>query len=65
MNVVARSVSENRGTERLVRDCALIGRMMDLTRPPVRQRLEAELGDRFARLLLIGLRRGTTVNNGM
>jgi len=38
--------------------------MVDLDRPPVRQRLEAELGDRFARLLLIGLRRGTTGNMG-
>jgi hypothetical protein len=38
--------------------------MVDLDRPPARQRLEAELGDRFARLLLTGLRRGTTRNNG-
>jgi hypothetical protein len=38
--------------------------MVDLDRPPARQRLELELGDRFARLLLIRLRRGTPGNNG-
>jgi hypothetical protein len=38
--------------------------MVDLDRPPARQRLEFELGDRFTRLLLSGLRRGTTGSNG-
>jgi hypothetical protein len=64
MNVFARSASESRGTERLLRDCAFVGRLVDADRPPARQRLELELGDRFARLLLIGLRRRTTGNNG-
>jgi hypothetical protein len=38
--------------------------MVDLDRPPARQRLELELGGRFTRLLLIGLRLGTTGSNG-
>jgi hypothetical protein len=37
--------------------------MVDLDRPPAWQRLELELGDRFARRLLAGLRRGTTGTN--
>jgi hypothetical protein len=37
--------------------------MVDLDRPPARRRLELELGDRLARLL-IGPRRGTIGNNG-
>jgi hypothetical protein len=38
--------------------------MVDIDRPPARQRLELELGDRFARLLLTGLRGGATGNKG-
>jgi hypothetical protein len=38
--------------------------MVDLDRPPARQRLELELGDRFARVLLTGLRGGSTGNTG-
>lgn len=51
------SGSENRGTERLLRDCALVGRMLGTERAPARRRLEQKLGERFARQLVLGLRR--------
>jgi hypothetical protein len=33
-----------RGTERLLHDCALVGRMLDRDRPSARRRLERRLG---------------------
>jgi hypothetical protein len=41
-----------RGTARLLRDCALFGRLFALDRPPARRRLELELGERLAQLIL-------------
>ena len=60
----AGSSSERRGTERLLRDCALVGRMVDIERPTAKDRLEAELGDRLARRLVAAIRRRLNRANG-
>jgi len=57
---VPRSKTESRGTERLLRDCASVGRMTANDRPHARWRLERELGPRFARQLVAGLVRKTS-----
>ena len=49
------STSE-RGSQRLLWDCATIGRSLETDRPSARGRLEAELGEDLSRLLLVTLR---------
>jgi hypothetical protein len=56
---------QHRGTERLLRDCALVGRMLDGGRTPARRRLERQLGEQFARRLVYGLRRRPELDNGV
>ncbi len=46
-----------RGERRLLADCAALERLEE-TRPPVRHRLVAEVGDRLADLLVFALARG-------
>jgi hypothetical protein len=53
--VISRSSSE-RGSERLLWDCATIGRSLAVERPSARARLDAELGEELPRLLLVTLR---------
>lgn len=57
--------SQQRGTERLLRDCALVGRMLETPRAPARQRLERELGHKLTRRLVHGLRRRPQLDNGV
>lgn len=54
----------NRGTERLLRDCALVGRMLETKRAPARRRLERKVGALLARQLVRGLRRRPQLDNG-
>ncbi len=61
----ARSLSDSRGTERLLRDCALVGRMLAAERAPALRRLELELGEDLARRLVYGLRRRPQAGNGI
>ncbi|HST26602.1 MAG TPA: hypothetical protein VLJ76_11485 [Gaiellaceae bacterium] len=49
--MAARSDKESRGTERLLRDCAVLGRLVAAGRPAARVRLDRELGARLAREL--------------
>ena len=64
VSVYTPSASERRGTERLLRDCALVGRMVDLERPPAWHRLEVELGDRLAGQLVAAMRTRLNRDNG-
>ena len=50
-----RSTSQ-RGGERLLWDCATVGRSLEIDRPSARVRLDAELGEDLSRLLLATLR---------
>ena len=54
--VTSSSRTSSRGSERLLWDCATIGRMADPDHTPARDRVEAELGEDLARLLLLTLR---------
>jgi hypothetical protein len=56
LTVSLRRHPDDRGNERLLRDCAIVGRMLP-ARTPARLRLAQELGDPFVRELLAGLRR--------
>jgi hypothetical protein len=46
----------SRGSERLLWDCATVGRVVESNRASARARLEAEMGHDIARLLLLTLR---------
>jgi hypothetical protein len=63
--VSAGSKPQNRGTERLLRDCALVGRMLEGERAPARRRLERKLGEQLTRQLVYGLRRRPQLDNGV
>lgn len=52
----SRGSSPSRGTERLLWDCATIGRSLEADRPPAGARLGAELGDELTGLVLATLR---------
>jgi hypothetical protein len=52
------STSASRGSERLLWDCATVGRALQTGRTSARARLEAELGQDITRLLLLTLREG-------
>ncbi len=52
----SRGSSPSRGTERLLWDCATIGRSLEIDRPPVKARLDDELGDELTQLVLVALR---------
>ena len=54
-SVTSVSTSE-RGSQRLLWDCATIGRSLETDRASARGRLEAELGEDLIRLLLATLR---------
>ena len=53
---VTSASTSNRGTQRLLWDCATIGRTLETGRPSARGRLEAELGEDLTQLLLMTLR---------
>jgi hypothetical protein len=55
-SVTSRSTSFDRGSERLLWDCATIGRSLAVDRPSARARLEADVGEELAGLLLATLR---------
>jgi hypothetical protein len=57
---VPRSTTESRGTQRLLRDCALVGRMIAPGHPSARRRLEGKLGRRFTSRLVTDLVRKTS-----
>lgn len=48
--------SASRGSQRLLWDCATIGRALETDRFSARSRLEAELGEDLTRVLLLTLR---------
>ena len=48
--------SSSRGSERLLWDCATVGRVLETDRFSARARLEAELGADMTRVLLLTLR---------
>ena len=48
--------SASRGSERLLWDCATVGRTLETKRVSARARLELELGHDITRLLLLTLR---------
>jgi hypothetical protein len=54
--VISRSTSFDRGSQRLLWDCATIGRSLALDRPSARARLESDVGDELTGLLLTMLR---------
>jgi hypothetical protein len=54
--VSSRSTSHARGSERLLWDCATIGRTLAVDRLSARGRLEGELGGELTQLLLATLR---------
>ena len=56
--------SENRGTARLLRDCALVGQMIDAVCPPARHRLEQKLGNSLLRTLMEMLSHPSAADNG-
>jgi len=51
MSVRSRLDSASCGTERLLRDCALVGRMIEAGRRPARLRLVEKVGPELAWLL--------------
>jgi hypothetical protein len=53
--VTERAGSERRATERLLRHCALVGRIVGGERAPARLRLEAKIGAPLTRRLLTEL----------
>lgn len=50
------SRSASQGSERLLWDCATVGRVLETDRFTARARLEAELGTEMTRVLLLTLR---------
>jgi len=48
--------SASRGSERLLWDCATVGRVLESNRASARARLEVDLGHDITRLLLLTLR---------
>jgi hypothetical protein len=54
--VASPSASTGRGSERLLWDCATVGRSIENDRPSARSRLEGELGEPVTQLLLATLR---------
>jgi hypothetical protein len=52
MSVRSRFDPANCGTERLLRDCALVGRMIEAGRRPARLRLAEKVGPELAWLLV-------------
>jgi hypothetical protein len=54
--VTSPSTSSPRGTERLLWDCATIGRVIEPDRTAARSRLTAEVGEELTKLLLATLR---------
>jgi hypothetical protein len=50
------SSSVSRGSDRLLWDCATVGRVLETKRVPARGRLEGELGRDLTRVLLLTLR---------
>jgi len=64
MSVTPGPTSKHKGTERLLRDCALVGRMLEPEQSPARRRLEQKLGDELTRQLVYGLRRRPKLDNG-
>jgi hypothetical protein len=55
-SVSSRATTLDRGSVRLVWDCATVGRVLEADRPPARDHLEAELGEPLTDLLLRTLR---------
>jgi hypothetical protein len=55
-SVTSRSTSFDRGSERLLWDCATVGRSLAVDRPSARARLEADVGEELTGLLLATLR---------
>ncbi len=53
--MTSRSASFDRGSERLLWDCATIGRSLLVDRPSARTRLEADVGDELTVLLIATL----------
>jgi len=64
MSVSSGPTSQHKGTERLLRDCALVGRMLEPGQSPARRRLERKLGEELTRQLVYGLRRRPQLDNG-
>jgi hypothetical protein len=55
-SVTSRPTSVDRGSERLLWDCATIDRSLAVDRPSARVRLEADVGKDLAELLIATLR---------
>jgi hypothetical protein len=55
--VTGQCTSVDRGSERLLWDCATIGRSLVIDRPSARARLEADVGEELTDLLLAALRK--------
>jgi len=55
-SVTGNSTSATRGSERLLWDCATVGRVLETDRVSARARLEVELGRDLTRVLLLTLR---------
>ena len=55
-SVTGKSTSTSRGSERLLWDCATVGRVLETRHVSARARLEVELGEDLTRLLLLTLR---------
>jgi hypothetical protein len=56
MSASGRSGAIGRGSERLLWDCETVGRALANERDPARVRLEGEIGENVAQLLLATLR---------
>lgn len=56
LSTSSRGSAPSRGTERLLWDCATIGRSLAVDRPSARARLDAEIGEELTRLVLATLR---------
>jgi hypothetical protein len=54
--VTSRSTSFGKGSERLLWDCATVGRSLAVDGPSARARLEADVGEELTGLLLATLR---------
>ena len=63
VSVTAASESPSRGTERLLGDCARMGRLLACGRLPAQERLEAEVGERLACELVALVRRIQSEND--
>jgi len=55
-SVQGSSSSGSRGSDRLLWDCATVGRVLEMNRVSARARLETELGRDLTRVLLLTLR---------